>query len=129
MELIERRSAPRFEVSIPGQACTQDSHCSFIQITNISASGLQFIVAQPEMPWLLPNVSDVNNMNPVSIRLTIEIQQDQEKVKVQCGIVYIRRNSRDTCIVGCRFEEFVEDGQIRLEAYVSEIGRQLPPSE
>lgn len=129
MDLVERRSAPRFAVALPGQAYTEDGHCSTIHVTNISASGLQFTVAQPEMPWLLPNISAENTMSPVSIQLTIEVYKDEKAVKVQCGIVYVQRKSMDSCIVGCRFEDFLDDGQERLEHYISDIGRQLPPVE
>ena len=127
--IVERRSAPRFAVALEGQALTGDGHRSAVNITNISASGLEFTVAQVEMPWLLPNISEENAMTPVSIELTIELGKEKKVVKVQCGIVYVQRKSMNTCIIGCRFEKFFEDGQERLEHYISDTGCQLLPQE
>ena len=126
MEINERRSAPRFTVKLSGTAQTQDNGICPIKVFNISSSGLQFSVAQHEMPKLLPNVPQENNLSPISIQLNLELiidpdpdsNTEQTVSKIQCGIVYVQRSSLEECTVGCRFEEFFDNANEQLEHYI-----------
>jgi len=127
MNLAERRSAPRFEVSLSGTVAKDDGHLSNIQVSNISSSGLQFVVAQHEIPTLLPNISSTNTMSPVQVTLTIELADNEPPLTIKCGIVYLQRKSLVQCFVGCRFEEFLDQGHERLESYIINLGRAAEP--
>ncbi len=137
--LADRRADSRFDVLLHGVATTQDGQKSFIQICNISSSGLQFAVDQAEMVTMLPNKSEKNTLKPVSIKLKIHLDQKNDRListelesdrgsntqinqstplEINCGIVYIKRKSIDQCIVGCRFENFCDDSDERLESYL-----------
>ncbi len=123
----ERRYAERFTVSLHGTSKTTIGRISRVEITNISSSGLQFNVDQIEMLTLLPNVTQENTLEPVSIELLIELPDadgcldETETIKIQCGIVYVRRISLKRCAVGCRFEHFYSDSSKLLSRYISSL--------
>ena len=121
MELVERRSAPRFDVSLYGTVTTQEGHQSKIQVSNISSSGLQFVVVQQDIPHLLPNDSTDNKLHPVTIQVHLDLADESPLLEIQCGIVYVQRASHVQCNVGCRFEVFAEDSCERLENYISHV--------
>ncbi|TQV88450.1 PilZ domain-containing protein [Aliikangiella coralliicola] len=126
MSIVERRSAPRYSVSLPGTAVTEAGHVSSIEVTNISSSGLQFLVNQAEIPELLPNMGQANTLSPVPILLNIELSSDDnldikpQPLEIKCGIVYVQRKSIELCMVGCRFEEFINNSDQRLEQYIQQ---------
>ncbi|MCP4274671.1 MAG: PilZ domain-containing protein [Gammaproteobacteria bacterium] len=122
MEIKERRHAPRFNVSLDALAKTKENHFCPIKVFNISSSGLQFSVAQHEIPKLLPNTKHESSLAHISIeldlKLKIETLSKQPVSKMKCGIVYIQRKSQLECNVGCRFEEFFDNSNVQLEKYI-----------
>ncbi len=129
MDINERRHAPRFTVSLEATAKTKHNYTCSIKVFNISSSGLQFSVAQHEIPKILPNNTQENNLTPISIelnlKLQIEPQSNQPISKINCGIVYVKKNSRLECTVGCRFEEFFDGSNLQLEKYINLQASQL----
>ena len=121
MELVERRRAPRFEVALSGTAITSSNHRCKIEVSNISSSGLQFSVDQFEIPHLFPTISEQNAMDPIHLELAIQLPGESENLALKCGIVYVQRQSVDKCIVGCRFEEFMEQSNLKLENYIQHL--------
>lgn len=123
MNTEDRRSAPRFEVLIKGTITSSTGQISSVEISNISASGLQFNIAQAEIPHLIPNHSQTNTMTPVQIDLSCDLPHSQitnakTLVRIQCGIVYVKKISIDQCNVGCRFEQFYRQSEQQLENYI-----------
>ncbi|WP_196139727.1 PilZ domain-containing protein [Aliikangiella sp. G2MR2-5] len=121
-DLVERRKAPRFKVSLSGLARTQLGYSFEIEVNNISSSGLQFTMWQAEVPILFDLQSSQNTLNPIQVKLTINLSPEKH-VSVNCGVVYLNRNSADRCSVGCRFEAFIDKGASQLEDFLSEIVR------
>lgn len=125
----DRRFTQRYNVSLLGLSINPRARISAIEITNISASGLQFNVDQIEMMTLLPNDTDKNMMNPTAVELNFEVPtvdtsiSKPPMVKVECGIVYVRRISLSECAVGCRFENFLENSNEILTRYISAFCR------
>lgn len=119
MEIQERRIAPRFDVSLAGQLETESKHLVNILVSNISSSGVQLELQQQEMPHLLPNDHSNNTMSPVSVKLAIDLNGESKKAEIQCGVVYVQRKSISHCIVGCRFEEFYDNADSRLESFIA----------
>lgn len=118
---IERRCAPRFVVSLRGTVVTQEGLSSAIEVFNISSSGLRFAIGQAKIPRLLPNVSHKNTLNPVSVQLNIDLQDNHPQIQIKCGIVYVQRKSLEQCVIGCRFEVFLDDSSERLERYIYQL--------
>jgi PilZ domain len=126
---IERRSAERFEVSFHGEYETADGAKDSITVVNVSKSGLQFLTEQMNVLTLCPNTGSTNKMSPISIKLRFELgfelpdqatdYQQVTSLAVQCGIVYVKRHSMTSCVVGCRFEEFLDDASERLSCYLA----------
>ena len=125
MDLIERRTAPRFQVSIEGTAKTQNGHSAQVTVSNISASGLQFSTAQHEIPFLFPDKLLNNTMDPVHIELHLKLPafSDVEActISIGVGIVYVKRTGIDECLVGVRFEAFAPGVQSLLENYITHL--------
>lgn len=119
--ITERRQAQRFVVSLNATAMTQDNYSCAIKISNISASGLNFLVKAEETLRLIPNEAQKNRLSPISITLDVQLHEGEPELIIQCGIVYIRRKSLNLNIVGCRFESFVKDASERLEKYLVEL--------
>lgn len=125
----ERRTAQRFAVSFDGEYITSTNETSKITVVNISQSGLQFLTEQMNVLTLVPNSGTTNNMSPVSIRLSFDLGFELPSesldgstvspLEIVCGIVYVQRHSMNICVVGCRFEEFLDDASERLSAYLS----------
>lgn len=125
----ERRYAKRFEVEFNGEYETTDGSKDSITIVNISKSGLQFLTEQMNILTLCPNTGSTNKMSPISIKLSFELGfelpdqsaglQPFSRLEILCGIVYVKRHSMKSCVVGCRFEEFIEDSSERLSLYLS----------
>ena len=78
MSIEDRRSAPRFAVSLKGTITTADNHVSDMEVSNISSSGLQFIVAQSELPCIIPNISQTNSLTPVKIDLNFNLPESKK---------------------------------------------------
>lgn len=123
MELVERRRAPRFDVALSGTAITSSNHRCKVEVSNISSSGLQFSVDQFEIPNLFPTISEENAMEPIHLELAIQLPSESEDLFLKCGIVYVQRKSVDKCVVGCRFEEFMGQADIKLENYIQALGK------
>ena len=121
MEIKERRVAPRFKVSLNARLISEFGHQCDIKVTNISSSGLQFSAALQEMPRLLPQSLSANRMQPMKVILQIQLRSANSAVKVQCGIVYVQRASASQCMVGCRFEQFIDGAQQQLEVFISKL--------
>lgn len=121
MDISERRSAPRFIVSLPGSVLTSSEFRSEIEVTNISSSGLQFGIGQFAMPQLVPNQSENNQLEPVHVKLSIFLADINQLLEIECGIVYVKRKSIDECSVGCRFERFIENSDRHLENYLTKL--------
>lgn len=123
MSIEDRRRAPRFAVSFKGTIATKDGHVCAIEVSNISSSGLQFLVAQAEIPHLIPNHSQLNSLTPVQIELICDLPLSklanaQTSIRILCGIVYVKKISIDQCKVGCRFEQFYQQSELQLENHI-----------
>ncbi len=122
MEIKERRHAPRFNVLLDAIARTKENHFCPIKVFNISSSGLQFSVAQHEIPKLLPNTKHDSSLAHICIELDLKLEKEtlseQPVSKIRCGIVYIQRKSQLECTVGCRFETFFDNSNLQLEKYI-----------
>jgi len=125
MKLTERRSAPRFEVSLDGTAKTNEGHLSEIKVSNISSSGLQFSIAQHEVPQIFPNPDLNNSLDPIHLELKIELPESHSSgatnLSIKVGIVYLKRVGIDLCVAGCRFEHFESDALVILENYIQHL--------
>ncbi len=119
MTIEDRRSAPRFAASLKGTITTVDDHVSAIEVSNISSSGLQLTVAQAELPCIIPNHSQTNSLTPVKIELLFNLPESKKKIKISCGIVYIKKASIDLCKIGCRFEQFHQQSDQYLEEFIA----------
>jgi hypothetical protein len=119
MQPVERRGSLRYKVELAGTVTTQGGYRCNIQVTNISASGLQFNVAHAEIPHLIPKFAETFGVTPVAIELDIELVDRSESLTIVCGIVYLQRHSLSLASVGCRFESFLGDSAQRLESYLS----------
>jgi hypothetical protein len=122
MEICERRRSPRFDVSLEATVKTQQDFSCSILVFNISSSGLQFCVAQQYIPNLIPNNPHSGGSVPIPIEISLKLQNDaqakQPFSKINCRIVYIKRSSMHECTVGCRFEQFIDNANRQLEAYI-----------
>lgn len=121
MSIEDRRSAPRFAVSFKGTVTSIDGQVSSIEVSNISASGLQLNIAQSELPGIIPNTLQTNNLTPVQIELKFELPNNERTIRIRCGIVYIKKISMEYCNVGCRFEQFFEQCDQYLESYIKQF--------
>ena len=119
MQPEERREAPRYQVNLSGTATTNTGYRCNVQVTNISATGLQFTVAQLELSRMIPKFAETGGVQPITITLDIDILDQQSPIKIRCGIVYVQRTSMTLGSVGCRFELFNSDSSRRLEKYLS----------
>jgi len=133
MNTEDRRSAPRFKVLIKGTITSTTGQISSVEISNISISGLQFEIAQAEIPQLIPNLSPTNSMTPVQIDLIFDLPHSQTanaqtSVRILCGIVYLKKISIDQCNVGCRFEQFYQQSERQLENYIKNCSDHQFPS-
>ena len=127
MSKEDRRSAPRFAVSLKGTIATADDYISAIEVSNISSSGLQFIVAQAELPCIIPNISETNSLTPVKIELNFNLPESKKSIKISCGIVYIKIISIDQCRMGCRFEKFYRQSDLDLEEFIGHCTSYFEP--
>ena len=129
MNINERRRAPRFSVSLEATLKTPDNFSCAISVFNISSSGLKFSIPHSEIPRLLPNNSQENRLTPISIEISVSLQIDTDEKppisKINCGVVYVQRESLDICAVGCRFEVFYGDASLQLEQYINMRASQL----
>jgi len=124
MSISERRTAPRFSVALKGNVKTNKDNNFAIRVSNVSSSGLMFIIDTKEIPNLLPNESDKNNMGPVPVELDIELSERENNLIIQCGIVYVQRRTASSCTVGCRFEKFVDNSGKLFEEYLCGLNAQ-----
>jgi hypothetical protein len=125
----ERRSAQRYSVELNGQFLTGDGAKDTIKIINISSSGLQFLTEQFNVVTMVPNSGCNNTMSPISIKLSFDLgfelpdpasnTKHVNPLEILCGIVYVKRHSMTSCVVGCRFEQFVGDSSQRLSLYLA----------
>ena len=129
MNIDERRNKPRFTVSLKGNITSADGHVSSIQVSNISSSGLQLVIAQSELPGLIPNNSEVNSLTPVQIELSFDLPDAQAPIKIRCGIVYVKKMSDEQCKVGCRYEHFYQQSNQPLEDHINLCTTPIAPLE
>ena len=127
MSIEDRRNAPRFAVSLKGTITTSDDHVSDIEVSNISSSGLQIIVAQAEFPSIFPRNSQTNSLTPVKIELNFNLPERRKSIKIFCGIVYVKKASIDQCKVGFRFEQFYRQSDLDLEDFIEHCATHIEP--
>ncbi len=127
MNIDERRIKPRFAVSLKGNITSADGQVSSIHVSNISSSGLQLVIAQSELPGLIPNISEVNSLTPVQIELSFNLPDTQASIKIRCGIVYVIKMSDEQCKVGCRYEQFYQQSDQPLEDYLNHCTTHVAP--
>ncbi len=119
--IVERRIADRFTVDLPAIAEVKSGDECTVEITNISASGIQLQVHNHVMPMLLPNIDREFKVDTVPFVLRASLPGTLGEVEIRIGIVYIKRISMVESVIGCRFEEFYNHSEIQLEQFLMSL--------
>jgi len=119
----DRRADLRLEVNLPAQLRTVDGQSFSAIVSNLSRSGLQLTLSTPHTARMLPNVDRDQKNIPVCIDVEFDatLAESVAQISVQCGIVYLRRTSQETCIIGVKFREFYRGSEEPLAGFYLEL--------
>ncbi|MCO7224793.1 PilZ domain-containing protein [Pleionea sp. CnH1-48] len=123
-DLIERRSASRFNVRLPATLKTACGDICTGEVSNISLSGMQLVVCHEYMPLLLPNVRREYVVDTVHYEIVVDLPSPFRAVIIMGGVVYVNRRSMNQIAVGCRFEEFMNESANELGNFIMSLEAQ-----
>lgn len=121
MTLVERRIADRYEVALNGRIIAGGKEAAVALVTNISMSGIQIKVENSAIPQLMPAIDRANKLDTIPIEIEVELPEPFDAVNIRLGIVYFNRVSLSYSVIGCRFEDFLNQSARTLSEYILHI--------
>ncbi|MFL0797064.1 MAG: PilZ domain-containing protein [Cellvibrionaceae bacterium] len=117
----DARKEVRFETELAAVVSTGSGAVMPAKVTNISSSGMQLTMGISCMKELLPKASTERTPQTL-IELEFEIETRQradQRIEMQCELLYVRRKTKDKCIVGCVFNNLKEETTDMMVEYLS----------
>lgn len=121
MTLVERRIAERYEVALNARIIAGGKEATVALVTNISMSGIQVKVENSAIPHLMPAIDRANKLDTIPVEIEVELPNPFDAVNIRLGIVYFNRVSLSHSVIGCRFEDFLNQSARTLSEYILHI--------
>jgi len=113
---MEIRNHPRLRVHLAAEVVT-DSHATEVTITNMSKSGLQLECGQDLIEAMMPDIKHPSPNKAIHIKVNVDLKQKtkgKSPVSMACAIIYSRRLSQKTHVLGCTFNDTGSKGKKQL---------------
>ncbi len=115
----ENRHEPRYSVHIPGRVELGGESID-VALTNVSRSGFKLICPRRLVLAMAPAIERPDQRVKLRIPVVFEPEHGAGEIRVECAILYVRRQAQDAYLLGCRITDYQEeDGQVQLQDYVS----------
>lgn len=119
--ISEQRFECRYQVDIKAELTSEQGETSFCAITNLSLSGFQLRLAAAAVKVIMPPSQSHGLHQPVHFQLDFTVPTTQcvdAPVTIDSAMVYCRRVSQDSFVIGAKFCQFKQNSDVILQDYI-----------
>lgn len=125
MDVIERRTEPRFATEFPCLIQTASGEKIDGVTTNISLSGLEISGPHRLITTICPNFKRPDYHEPIEIKVDICIPKPAVEpiISVRCHLIYARRRKPNFFSMGCKFSEISAHSEKLLGECIDQLSK------